>query len=161
MDAIYFDMDGTIANLYGYDGWLEKLHNADTSPYEEAEPLINMEHFNAICAAFEALGITLGVISWAAKESEHDYKVRTKAAKKEWIKKHCPALANEFHVLGYGQPKHRAAKVKNAVLVDDNKEVRAKWKGYTIDATNPRDMFNELENLLNSLMGTIDNQQAA
>ena len=25
MKAIYFDMDGTIADLYGYEGWLEML----------------------------------------------------------------------------------------------------------------------------------------
>ena len=33
MRTIWFDMDGTIANLYGVDNWLDKLHASDASPY--------------------------------------------------------------------------------------------------------------------------------
>ena len=35
-NAIYFDMDGTIADLYGFDGWLDYLHAEDVKPYAEA-----------------------------------------------------------------------------------------------------------------------------
>ena len=47
MFTIYFDMDGTIANLYGVDNWLPKLRAESTSPYSEAMPLVDtyeMEH---------------------------------------------------------------------------------------------------------------------
>lgn len=37
MKAIYFDMDGTIANLYGVPNWLEGLRNFDP-------PLMKMPH---------------------------------------------------------------------------------------------------------------------
>ena len=40
--AIYFDMDGTIANFYGVDGWLDDLINERTRPYAQARPLVNM-----------------------------------------------------------------------------------------------------------------------
>ena len=40
---ICFDMDGTIADLYGVDNWLEKLRSEDVSPYRDAEPIYNME----------------------------------------------------------------------------------------------------------------------
>ena len=40
--AIYFDMDGTIANLYGVDGWLDCIIKEYTKPYREAKSLINM-----------------------------------------------------------------------------------------------------------------------
>ena len=40
--AIYFDMDGTIADFYGVDGWLDCLMNNDVKPYKVAKPLINM-----------------------------------------------------------------------------------------------------------------------
>ena len=33
---IYFDMDGTIADLYGVDNWLEMLINEDATPYRVA-----------------------------------------------------------------------------------------------------------------------------
>lgn len=30
---VCFDMDGTIADFFGVEGWLEMLHNEDTTPY--------------------------------------------------------------------------------------------------------------------------------
>ena len=40
--AIYFDMDGTITDLYSVHGWLENLQNFQTKPYREAKALLNM-----------------------------------------------------------------------------------------------------------------------
>ena len=37
MRTIWFDMDGTIANLYGVENWLPKLRAHDASPYADAE----------------------------------------------------------------------------------------------------------------------------
>ena len=39
---ICFDMDGTIADLYGVDGWLNYLIAEDIRPYKEAKPIVNM-----------------------------------------------------------------------------------------------------------------------
>ena len=39
--TIYFDMDGTLANFYGVENWLDYLENEDTTPYEIAKPLFN------------------------------------------------------------------------------------------------------------------------
>ena len=39
MQAVYFDMDGTIANLYNVEGWESKLRAEDASPYADASPL--------------------------------------------------------------------------------------------------------------------------
>ena len=36
MKQIWFDMDGTLADLYGVENWLEKLRASDPSPYAEA-----------------------------------------------------------------------------------------------------------------------------
>ena len=41
MKEIWFDMDGTIANLYAVDGWLEYLKNEDVFPYVYANTLVN------------------------------------------------------------------------------------------------------------------------
>ena len=46
--AIYFDMDGTVANLYDVPNWLEKLQAQDVTPYIEAKPLIDMEELKTI-----------------------------------------------------------------------------------------------------------------
>ena len=40
--AIYFDMDGTIANLYGVENWLPLLRSCDASPYVNALPMLDM-----------------------------------------------------------------------------------------------------------------------
>ena len=32
--TIFFDMDGTIADLYSVDGWLADLINKDVRPYK-------------------------------------------------------------------------------------------------------------------------------
>ena len=42
---INFDMDGTIANFYGVENWLDYLKAEDTKPYEIAKPLFNFSAF--------------------------------------------------------------------------------------------------------------------
>ena len=41
MYTIYFDMDGTIADLYNVENWLPKLRAEDASPYIEAEIMVD------------------------------------------------------------------------------------------------------------------------
>lgn len=131
--AVYFDMDGTIANLYGVDGWLDALHNEDVSPYAVAAPLVDMDKLNAICAALQAVGIVIGVISWSAKGGSKEYNAEVRKVKREWIKTYLPCVT-EFHVVKYGTPKHRVRKIDNSILIDDCAEVRDAWDGLTINA---------------------------
>lgn len=133
IQAVYFDMDGTIANLYGVDGWLDALHNEDATPYVVAAPLVDMDKLNAICAALQAVGIVIGVISWSAKGGSKEYNAEVRKVKREWIKTYLPCVT-EFHVVKYGTPKHRVRKIDNSILVDDNAEVRDAWDGLTINA---------------------------
>ena len=37
-----FDMDGTIADLYAVNGWLEQLRAYNPNPYKVAEPMWDM-----------------------------------------------------------------------------------------------------------------------
>ena len=39
MNAIYLDMDGTIADLYAVPNWLKMLRAENPAPYIQAEPL--------------------------------------------------------------------------------------------------------------------------
>lgn len=132
--AVYFDMDGTIADLYGVEDWERKLVSHDATPYQEANPLVNMEQLNAVCERLKSIGIVVGVISWLAIGSNKDYDKETRKAKKEWIKKYLPC-AEEIHLIKYGSPKHHACKIKdNAIIVDDSDVVRTKWtRGETIN----------------------------
>ena len=60
----YFDMDGTIANFYGVDGWLDCLTAHDPRPYAVAEPLFTAEQFAKIVQILQAQGFGIGIISW-------------------------------------------------------------------------------------------------
>ena len=135
MQAIYFDMDGTIADLYGYDGWLEMLRAEDTAPYEECDVLVDLIELREVLNAFICAGITLGIISWGAMGGSREYCKRTRKAKNEWCEKYFPNVFTEYHVVKYGTPKHQVRNIKDSILVDDNEEVRNAWKGETVDAT--------------------------
>lgn len=148
MKAVYFDMDGTIADLYGVDGWEARLQDADATPYEVAAPLCDMSRLNDVCTKLQQLGYVIGVISWLAIGSSKDFDKATRKAKREWIAKHLPCV-EEVHLVKYGTPKHYTCKVKDAVLVDDNKDVRDRWtRGETINPT-CEDIVEKLESYLN------------
>ena len=52
MNSIWFDMDGTIAELYKVKDWLSALRSNDWSIYDKCLP---RAHFERINAAIEAL----------------------------------------------------------------------------------------------------------
>ena len=41
--TICFDMDGTIADLYGVQNWLEMLQAENPQPYRQAKPLLDIK----------------------------------------------------------------------------------------------------------------------
>lgn len=147
MRAIYFDMDGTIADLYGFENWLNYLLSSDTKPYLDCTPLVNPKSFIKIISNLKSKGYTIGVISWGAKNGTNEYTRKVKAAKIEWLNKWFGDIFSEIHVVKYGTSKYSCAKVKNSILVDDNSDVRKKWHGWTIDASNCEEMMNTLAQL--------------
>ena len=149
MQAIYFDMDGTIADLYGYNGWLEMLQAEDTTPYEDCDVLVDLAEMREVLNDFINAGITLGVISWGAMGGSREYCKRTRKAKIAWCEKHFPNVFTEYHVVKYGTPKHYVRNIKDSILVDDNEEVRQAWKGETVDAT--QDIIELLQSILKTL----------
>lgn len=147
---VYFDMDGTIADLYGVEGWLEAIQGGDTMPYDTAPALGNIERLAALCAAYNA---TIGVISWLARDSTPDYDKAVRRAKKKWLADNFP-WATEVHIIKHGTPKQLAAKAKtDAVLIDDERRNCETWensaKGYrAIQARDIDQTAQELEKLL-------------
>lgn len=126
--AIYLDMDGTIADLFGVPNWLHYLRELeDTYPYEVAEPMHDMMLLDDMLRLLEDCGVTVGVVSWGSKDCSPAYLKAVRQAKREWLHRHLPSV-REAHVVPYGEPKQHSARVKrDAVLVDDNASVRAKW----------------------------------
>lgn len=147
MQAVYFDLDGTLAALYDVPQWLEKLRSEDATPYAQAKPLVNMVELATLIVQLRRKGFTVGVISWGAMGGSTEYTRQVKKIKRLWCDNFGLSF-DEFHVVKYGTPKHRVAKIKNAVLVDDNKDVRASWSlGQTIDANDAKQMLESLKKL--------------
>lgn len=125
MNKIFFDMDGTIANLYGVDGWLEYIINGDATPYAIAKPLLNLSLLARTLNQLQRKGYEIGVISWLAKNSNAEYDERVTEAKRKWLAKHLPSVHfDEIHIVAYGTPKHTLG---NGILFDDEIGNREAW----------------------------------
>ena len=128
--TIFFDMDGTIADLYGVENWLDYLIASDALPYEIAKPLIRLNALARILNRLQKQGYKVGVISWLAKNSNTDYDEKVTKAKKEWLKKHLASVNfDEIHIVKYGTPKQTFAKTENDILFDDEEKNRNDWTG--------------------------------
>ena len=123
---INFDMDGTIANLYGVEGWLEMLMNADTTPYAIAKPLVNLSALARVLNRLQRNGYTIGVISWLAKVDNTEYNERVAETKLAWLAKHLPSVKwDKINIVAYGTPKSTCG---NGILFDDEEPNRKEWK---------------------------------
>ena len=132
--TIYFDMDGTIANLYGVNNWLEKLRAEDATPYAEAAPMVDVANFQLLLAILKNRGYKIGIISWLSKNSSKEYDRMVRKAKKEWLTINFPEIRfDEMHLVKYGTRKDYVAKDKNGIIFDDDDRVREKWKGEAIN----------------------------
>lgn len=133
---IYFDMDGTIADLYGVENWLEYLINEDTYPYEHARPLINLSLLARTIHKAEKRGIEFGIISWLSKNSSLAYGEEIAKAKMKWLRQHLPSVNwHEIHIVEYGTSK-AIYKSHNDVLFDDEERNRNEWKDGAFDVDN-------------------------
>lgn len=134
--TIFFDMDGTIADLYGVENWLDYLINADTLPYEIAKPLVRLSALARVLNRLQKQGYKIGVISWLAKNSDATYDEKVTKAKKEWLKKHLASVMfDEIHIVKYGTPKQTFANTENDILFDDEERNRTSWTGKAYDVT--------------------------
>lgn len=136
MKFVYFDMDGTITNLYGFKNWLEYLLKEDTTPYMEAKPLMNLSALAREIHRGQKLGIKYGIISWTSKGGSIAYNKAVEEIKKAWLKKHLPSVVfDEIHVIEYGTPKSNYAK-GTSYLFDDEEKNRKEWKGKAFNVNN-------------------------
>lgn len=127
--VIVFDMDGTIANLYGVEGWLDYLMASDPTPYRIAAPLVDMIALADLLNDLRAAGWLVIVTSWLSKDSTPDYDAAVRMAKREWLAQY-NFPADEIHLVKYGTTKANCTRRHGAgaqILFDDNAQVRAGW----------------------------------
>ena len=135
--TIYFDMDGTIANLYGVENWLDYLIAKDETPYREAKPLIRMATLARLLNRIQRNGHKIGIVSWLSKNSTEEYDARVTNAKIEWLNTHLKSVHfDEINIGKYGTPKSTMVEDINGILFDDEEPNRNEWKGIAYDVNN-------------------------
>ena len=154
MKKIYFDMDGTVYDLYGMENWLEMLRNEEKGAFTLGNALVNMDELKEVCLRLIAKGYQIGIITWLPMGASLEYCEICTKEKREWAEKNMPYIS-EFYALEYGVPKQYAPARRAAEmwLADDNKEVREMWitekQRKAIDAT---------ENIINALVALAEKE---
>lgn len=142
---INFDMDGTIANLYGVENWLECLQNHDTTPYAQAEPLLRMSSLARVLNRLQRQGYEICIISWLSKCSNQDYDINVTQTKIEWLHNHLPSVEwDEITIVPYGTPKEQFCYSLDDILFDDEYHNRENWFGQAFDVDIIMDILKEL-----------------
>ena len=134
---ICFDMDGTIADLYGVENWLESLINESAKPYEEAKVMINMNSLARLLNNLQKRGYEIGIISWLSKNSTESYDEKVTEAKKNWLKKHLASVRFDFvEIVKYGTNKNIVNTSNDDILFDDEVSNREAWNGTAYNVNN-------------------------
>lgn len=134
--TLVFDMDGTIADFYGVENWLDALKAEDPRPYMVANPIYETDLLNTVLRALKKQGWRIVVTTWLAKGSSRTYDTIVREAKLAWLEKY-EFPYDEIHMVKYGTTKANCTRHHGGfqILVDDNEKVRNGWNlGGTIDA---------------------------
>ena len=142
--AIYFDLDGTIADLYGVEGWLDDLIAENTRPYAEAKPLLNLSLLARYIHKAQKMGYIVGVISWLSKCGSDAYNEAVTAVKREWLAKHLPSVEwDEIHIVKYGTPKSTCRSCPG-ILFDDEERNLKEWGAGAVIASSLLEVLRNL-----------------
>ena len=140
---IWFDMDGTIADLYSVNGWLNYLLAEDTFPYENAATMLHFATFARMLNRLQKMGHQIGIISWTSKGGNEQYNLAVEVAKRAWLAKHLPSVEwDEIKIVRYGTNKWYAC--GDGILFDDEEKNRAEWGG---EAYKPSEILEVLKGL--------------
>lgn len=146
---IWLDMDGTFADLYSVENWLEDLIAFNPRPYRVAKSIYNDIELMTMLLELKIQGYNIGVISWGSKAKNDDYDRVVRNAKLEWLaNRGYDLILDKVIVTQYGVCKaDTCAKYGYGVLVDDEEPNRNAWYlGNTINAN--ENIIKELAKLL-------------
>lgn len=143
--TINFDMDGTIADLYGVENWLDYLLNSDPFPYMNCKPMLHLSSLARMLNRLQSEGYSLCVISWLSKSGTDEYNNMVTEAKLGWLSKHLPSVNwDEINIVPYGTPKDNFRKSPLDILFDDEKPNRDNWGGRSYDVDNIMEILKNL-----------------
>ena len=132
---IWFNMDGTIADLYGVENWLEMLIAHDETPYAIAKPIVNLSVLARLMNKVQRKGFEICIVSALAKDSTVEYDERVRNAKIKWLANHLKSVHfNEIRFVPYWYTKNNVNTGAD-VLFDDEERHLEKWTGTAVHAS--------------------------
>lgn len=141
---IWFDMDGTLAALYGVPNWLDYLINEDTFPYAEAAVMLNFSLLARLLNKLQTQGWKIGIISWTSKSGSEEYNLAVEVTKRVWLARHLPSVEwDAIHIVRYGTNKYMTC--GGGILFDDEERNRDEWQD---EAYEPEQIIEILKSLL-------------
>lgn len=143
--TIWFDMDGTLADLYNVTDWLSKLRAYDASPYEQAEVMHNMNVLARYLNMARRAGYEIGIISWLSKEPQAEYDEAVIQAKLNWLHLHLNSVNWDYiRIVAHGTPKSTFMNSDLDILFDDEEKNRKEWRGSSYSPTDIMKVLKEL-----------------
>ena len=143
--TINFDMDGTIADLYGVENWLAYLEAEDVTPYAVAEPLLRLSALARKLNNLQKQGYELAIISWLSKTGSAEYNEAVTEAKLKWLAQHLPSVRWDYiNIVPYGTPKQTFCENPLDILFDDEERNRNNWTGRAYGVENIMEILREI-----------------
>jgi hypothetical protein len=100
--VLNFDMDGTIADLYKMESWLELLEK-EKLDFSLAKPIFNDSFINKVIE-LKKKGFYIQIITWLPHSTSIEYQSSVSRQKLEWIRKYFP-IVDAYYILPYGKIK--------------------------------------------------------
>lgn len=151
---IWFDMDGTLSDLYAVPGWKEKVRAFDPAPYREAKPLLHFAAFARQVNALKRKGYHVGVISWSSRVSTPEYHEAVAAAKHAWLRRHLPSVSwDSVLVVPFGTPKWQVC--APGMLFDDDEQNLIAWREHAMGEAYGAEDITRILSAMNRRGGTI------
>lgn len=131
---IWFDMDGTIVDLYGVNNWLEMLIAEDETPYAIAKPIVNLSLLARLMNRAQRNGYEICIVTALAKNSTNDYDEKVRNAKIKWLARHLKSVHfDEIKFVPYYYTKNDVND-GNDWLFDDEERHLSAWTGRAFPA---------------------------
>ena len=125
---IYFDLDGTLFDLYNKENWLTNIQAEKSGVFCGDYRLFHNSFYETIKQLI-LFGVEFGVITWTPMGVSPEYEEICRQEKINWIKQFIP-FVTEINICSYGIPKQNTIKkkAKTMYLIDDNMEVCNMWE---------------------------------
>lgn len=130
---VYFDMDGTISDLYGVTNVFKRLDALDAGVYYEAKPI---DTYINMLKEFHNMGYKVIILSCLGMISDKQFDKDTIHNKDLWLDKY---IGKEYidDRIYIPNTKHKEHFIKDyGILVDDDDHVLANWNYDRIKAIN-------------------------